>query len=203
MSAARTPSATSMSSMRNVSSRLSASSRLANARSTPPIFPSPVLRSGQRLNRVLSSVQSSASGAAVRSSPSLPPYPQASRHNLPPRASASSTPLENGISSKDYPDGVDSDVLNEVIMAVDMKDNGTVGCAYYVALDESLFLQQDIPLAGIELVEILILHVEPTTVLISVRGPDDLVAFLEVGAQDFKGNRNEEGRSLDTLSCFT
>lgn len=88
-------------------------------------------------------------------------------------------------------------------MAVDMKDNGTVGCAYYVALDEALFLQQDIPLAGIELVEILILHVEPTTVLISVRGPDDLVAFLEVGAQDFKGNRNEEGRSLDTLSCFT
>ncbi|KAK7737430.1 hypothetical protein SLS53_006503 [Cytospora paraplurivora] len=146
---------------------------------------------------------SSGSGATVRSSPSLPPYPQASRHNLPSHASASSTLLRNEVSPNDYPDDVEPDVLNEVIMAVDMKDNGTVGCAYYVALDEALFLQQDIPLAGIELVEMLILHVEPTTVLVSIRGPDDLVAFLELGAQDFKGNRNEEGRSPDPLSYFT
>lgn len=78
-------------------------------------------------------------------------------------------------------------------MAIDMKENGTIGCAYYVALDEALFLLQDIPLAGIELVEMLILHVEPTTVLVSIRGPDVLIEFLEAGAQDFMGNRNQEG----------
>ena len=78
-------------------------------------------------------------------------------------------------------------------MAISMKDDDTVSCAYYVALDEALFLQQDIPLAGIELVEMLILHIEPTTVLIPLRSPDKLVEFLEAGAQDFKGNRDQEG----------
>lgn len=78
-------------------------------------------------------------------------------------------------------------------MAINMRDNGTAGCAYYVAIDEALFLQEDIPLAGIELVEMLILHVEPTTVLVSIRSPDDLVEFLEAGAQDSKGNRDQEG----------
>lgn len=78
-------------------------------------------------------------------------------------------------------------------MAIDMRDNGTVGCAYYVAIDESLFLQEDIPLAGIELVEMLLLHVEPTTVLLSIRSPDSLVRFIESGAQDFHGHRNQEG----------
>lgn len=77
-------------------------------------------------------------------------------------------------------------------MAIDMKDNGTVGCAYYVAIDEALFLQEDIPLAGIDLVETLLIHAEPTTVLISIRSPDDLARFIESGAQDFQGNRNQE-----------
>lgn len=74
-------------------------------------------------------------------------------------------------------------------MAIDMRDNGTVGCAYYVAIDEALFLQEDIAMAGIEFVETLVIRVEPTTVLISLRSPDSLVNFLEAGAQDFEGNR--------------
>ncbi|KAJ4394254.1 hypothetical protein N0V93_003471 [Gnomoniopsis smithogilvyi] len=74
-------------------------------------------------------------------------------------------------------------------MAIDMKDNGTVGSAYYVAIDEAVFLQEDVPMAGIEFVETLLLRVEPTTVLISLRSPDSLVEFLEAGAQDFQGNR--------------
>lgn len=74
-------------------------------------------------------------------------------------------------------------------MAIDMGDNGTIGCAYYVAIDEAMFLQEDTPMAGIEFVETLLLRVEPTTVLISLRSPDHLVEFLEAGAQDFEGNR--------------
>lgn len=82
-------------------------------------------------------------------------------------------------------------------MAIDMKDNGTVGCAYYVAIDEALFLQEDIPMAGIDFVETLLLRVEPSSVLISLRSPDNLVEFLEAGAQDFEGNR--EGTSVSLL----
>lgn len=87
-------------------------------------------------------------------------------------------------------------------MAISMKDDDTVSCAYYVALDEALFLQQDIPLAGIELVEMLILHIEPTTVLVPIRSPDKLVEFLEAGAQDFRGNRDREGYSLNPRPLF-
>lgn len=74
-------------------------------------------------------------------------------------------------------------------MAIHMRDDGTVGCAYYVAIDEKLFLQEDIAMGGIDFVETLLLRVEPTTVLISLRSPDSLVEFLEAGAQDFEGNR--------------
>ncbi|KAF3764856.1 hypothetical protein M406DRAFT_259223 [Cryphonectria parasitica EP155] len=87
-------------------------------------------------------------------------------------------------------------------MAIDMKDNGTVGCAYYVAVDETLFLQEDIPMAGMEFVETLLLRVEPTTVLISLRSPGRLVEFLEAGAQDWeghRGNHNEDFRGAYIL----
>lgn len=200
--AARTPSAiSSMSSNRNVPSRSGASSHSVRVRSTPPIFSSPLSHSRQELNRALGSTQSPASGSSMRSSPALPPYPQArtGRVSLPPRSSASFKPVRHGGSSLTYPDDSEPDVVNEIIMAIDMKENGTIGCAYYVALDEALFLLQDIPLAGIELVEMLILHVEPTTVLVSIRGPDNLIESLEAGAQDSMGNRDQEGWSLNPL----
>lgn len=95
--------------------------------------------------------------------------------------------------SNDYTDGDEPEGLDEVIMAIDMKENGSVGSAYYVAIDEALFLQEDVPMAGKEFVETLLLHVEPTTVLISLRSPDSLVEFLEAGAQDFEGNREGIG----------
>lgn len=80
-------------------------------------------------------------------------------------------------------------------MAIDMKDNGVLGCAYYVAADEALFLQEDMRMVGIETVEILLLQIEPTIVLIPLRSADNLVDFLEAGAQDLDGNRgnNQEG----------
>lgn len=104
--------------------------------------------------------------------------------------------------SSEFPGSDEPDTMNEVIVAIDMKDNGTVGCAYYVAIDEALFLQEDIPLAGIELVETLLLHTEPTTVLISIRSPDSLVRFIEAGAQDFQGNRNQEEGSSTPLEAL-
>lgn len=79
--------------------------------------------------------------------------------------------------------------MDEIIIAIDMKDNGTVGCAYYVAMDEALFIQEDLPMAGISFVETLLMRVEPTVVLVSIRSSDDLVEFLEAGAQDYGGNR--------------
>lgn len=204
--AARTPSSiSSTSTNRNVPSRLSNSSHSVHVRSTPPIFSSPLAHSRQELNRALSSVQSLTSRSSLHSSPSLPSYPQArtGRISLASRSEALSTPVRHEEYSLDHSEDSEPDVLNEIIVAIDMKENGTVGCAYYVAVDEALFLLQDIPFAGIELVEMLLLHIEPTTVLVSLRGPDNLVEFLEAGAQDSMGHRNQEGWSLDSLPSLT
>lgn len=171
-------------------------------RPSPPIFSSPVPGQHSRagLDRLLGPTsRRSSSSASLRSTPSLPLYPQtrAGRLSLPPRSSAEpSTPLSSHrggrydhLPSEDYPEDYEPQGLDEIIMAIDMGDDGTIGCAYYVAIDEAMFLQEDTHMAGMEFVETLLLRVEPTTVLISLRSPDQLVEFLEAGAQDFEGNR--------------
>jgi DNA mismatch repair protein MSH5 len=77
----------------------------------------------------------------------------------------------------------DVDVLNETILAVDMKEDGLIGCAYYVAIDESLSLQEDVAMAGAEFAETLVMHAKPTTILISSKAPESLVSVLEAGSQ--------------------
>ena len=43
--------------------------------------------------------------------------------------------------------------LNEVIMAVDMRNRGTVGCCYYVVMEEKLYLMEDVTHGGLEVVQ--------------------------------------------------
>jgi DNA mismatch repair protein MSH5 len=47
----------------------------------------------------------------------------------------------------------DADALNEVVLAVDLRERGTVGCAYYVARDEKLYFMEDARLGGVETIE--------------------------------------------------
>jgi hypothetical protein len=47
----------------------------------------------------------------------------------------------------------DADALNEVVMAVDLQERGTVGCAYYVAREERLYFMEDVKLGGVEVVD--------------------------------------------------
>ncbi|KAI1423077.1 putative MSH5 protein [Xylaria sp. FL1777] len=90
-----------------------------------------------------------------------------------------------------------ADAMNEIIMAVDMRDRGPrgsiIGCAYYVVLEEALYLLEDVAMAGVDLVETLLLHAQPTTVLISTRAPEPLAQFLARGSQDINGNQDFPG----------
>ena len=47
----------------------------------------------------------------------------------------------------------DDDALNEIIMAVDVKNKGTVGCSYYVARQEKLYIMDDAELGGLEILD--------------------------------------------------
>jgi DNA mismatch repair protein MSH5 len=85
------------------------------------------------------------------------------------------------------------DTLDEVIMAIDVDKDGKVGCAYYVAMDETLVLEEDIPMGGIEAVDTLLLHVQPTSIIVPNRAPGDLVDFLERDAHRFDDNEGSCG----------
>ncbi|KAL9597285.1 MAG: hypothetical protein Q9219_005266 [cf. Caloplaca sp. 3 TL-2023] len=53
----------------------------------------------------------------------------------------------------DIDDSEEADAMNEVVMAVDLRDRTTVGCAYYVAREEKLYMMEDVKFGGIEIVE--------------------------------------------------
>lgn len=46
-----------------------------------------------------------------------------------------------------------SDDSEEVVLAVDMRDRGTVGCCYYVAAEETLYFMEDMPLGNAEVID--------------------------------------------------
>ncbi|KAJ5147421.1 DNA mismatch repair protein MutS core [Penicillium atrosanguineum] len=59
----------------------------------------------------------------------------------------------------------DDDDAGHIIAAIDMKDHGTVGCSYYSAEEEKLYLLGDSKLGEIETVNALILQIKPTVIL--------------------------------------
>ena len=63
-------------------------------------------------------------------------------------------------------------------MAIDMKERGTIGCAYYVTREERLYLLEDIKTAGMEVIDTLKIHAQPTVVLISTRSDERLEMHL-------------------------
>lgn len=49
--------------------------------------------------------------------------------------------------------GVDDNMLDEIIMAVDLQKRDTVGCCYYVAREETLYFMEDAQCAGSEVLD--------------------------------------------------
>lgn len=108
-----------------------------------------------------------------RSSPALAanplPSPQPKRVSLRPPSSrqhstaasnraASTAPSSHFHDPEAEDDGAidereENDSLNEVIMAVDVKGRGNVGCSYYVAREENLYFMEDVKLGELEVVE--------------------------------------------------
>ena len=43
--------------------------------------------------------------------------------------------------------------LYQTIMAIDIRERGTVGCCYYVAHEEKLYLLEDVAYGGTEIIE--------------------------------------------------
>ncbi|OQD89689.1 hypothetical protein PENANT_c002G00866 [Penicillium antarcticum] len=93
------------------------------------------------------------------SRPSQTPIPSSARQLRTPFATDTKpeTDCLMGVSDDDFDD--------HVIVAVDMKDYSTVGCAYYSAEEEKMYLLGDTRSGGLETIETLLLQIKPTVVL--------------------------------------
>lgn len=143
------------------------------------------------------------------STPSLPPLPRR-------RVSLKSSSLRGSVSSPyreqdviranviaenveteaDVSTREDSDAIHETILAVDMRGRGTLGCAYFVAREEKLYMMEDIKLAGLEIIDDVKLHSQPTVILISTRSDEQLEEYLKADAR--KIERGDEVSKCDT-----
>lgn len=50
-------------------------------------------------------------------------------------------------------DDSSDDSLSEVVMAIDMSPQGTVGCCYYIAREEKLCFMEDVQLGDVQIVD--------------------------------------------------
>ncbi|KFA79659.1 hypothetical protein S40288_04057 [Stachybotrys chartarum IBT 40288] len=100
-------------------------------------------------------------------------------HNL---ASAPSPPLAVELDA----DGC----LEEIIMAIDLGDNQTIGCATFSTVNGTLSLMDEIAMADSILYDQVITHLQPTTVLASARAPESLLQRLEARAEHSQNESN-------------
>ncbi|KAL0936643.1 DNA mismatch repair protein [Colletotrichum truncatum] len=95
-------------------------------------------------------------------------------------------------SSKDAT--VSAEHQDDVIMAINVENGGNLGCAYYTATEDSLFLLHEGACTdSLQLLEKLMLYVDPTVVLLPLNVSDEVLHFFEdhrTIIDHSNGNRN-------------
>ena len=77
----------------------------------------------------------------------------------------------------------DCHLLADTIIAIDMKENSTLGCAIFSTNDSCLAVGQDFALADSDVLEQLLVYAQPTVVIISTRPPERLRLMIEGNAK--------------------
>lgn len=73
--------------------------------------------------------------------------------------------------------------LADTIMAIDMRENSTLGCAIFSTNDSCLSVGQDFVLADSDLLEHLLVYAQPTVVIISTRPSERLKLIIDSNAK--------------------
>ena len=47
----------------------------------------------------------------------------------------------------------DDDTLDEVVLTIDMRNRDTIGCSYYVAREEKLYILSDVKYGGLDIID--------------------------------------------------
>ncbi|OKL60144.1 hypothetical protein UA08_04558 [Talaromyces atroroseus] len=77
------------------------------------------------------------------------------------------------------------DDMAEVVMAVDMREKGTVGCCFYIAREERLSILSDTQYGGKDLIDTLKLEICPTTILTSTRAEEATMGDIQWSGDPF------------------
>lgn len=83
-----------------------------------------------------------------------------------------------------------------VIMAVSLKENGALGCAYYSASHRTLYLLNDLEAQNISVLRSLLLHTQPTSVILPLSSPGVALEFFGQKKED-DSPQGERGSILD------
>ncbi|RFN43393.1 DNA mismatch repair protein msh5 [Fusarium flagelliforme] len=88
-------------------------------------------------------------------------------------------------------------VQHEIVMAMDMKDNSTIGCAYFSTTNGILQVSEDICTASLDIAEQFLTHAQPSSLLVSARSPTSFWDHLEklttpTGGIIFRGLQSSE-----------
>lgn len=90
-------------------------------------------------------------------------------------------------------------------MAVNVTDRGSVGCAYYVAQEQKLYFMEDVELGGPDIVESLVLFVDPATLLVSTKCQGETMDRLDPDMRNPRagvdGRNTESSRFTYRLEC--
>jgi DNA mismatch repair protein MSH5 len=105
-------------------------------------------------------------GQRKRHKPHDPIHRLEGNSNAPSQAAA---PTADQLDAEIRAEEAEDESLDLVIMAVDIRDRETVGCAYYVARHQSLMCMEDVAAGGKEVLDMLKLDIQPTVLLVSPR----------------------------------
>lgn len=89
--------------------------------------------------------------------------------------------------------------LSESILAIDVKDRSILGCSLFSTADGTLKIGTDISMAGEDVVEQFLSFAQPTTILVSRRVPESIVAFIEKHAE--KSDKGEYFLAWSIILC--
>ena len=145
-------------------------------------------------------------GSSVPPSHRLPTHPH-SRFSSVAASGVDVTPENGAEGNQDEDSNAD-----EIIMCVDMRDRGTVGCCYYESSTRSLHLVEDIQYGGLDVVgtcesillcityprtqdETVKLHIQPTVVILSTRGDESIERYFDPDRRS-RGSTDGDGEDL-------
>ncbi|ROT37029.1 hypothetical protein SODALDRAFT_213477 [Sodiomyces alkalinus F11] len=79
--------------------------------------------------------------------------------------------------------------VGEVILAINMTDKGVLGCAYYLVHQQALFVMNELEGADVSILESLLIHAQPNTVLLPFKAKDLVMDFFDKTTLVAEGER--------------